>query len=119
MIKAHIDKCQGGTSKGSRPISSFAPSSRPSSPTGPRNDVEEDDSGASGPTKGPNAFSVLMSGHKEKEQWKDAEIDLRRDGKRTFGRRKAPFYKVLTGMPVAVDAFRYGAVPKVAAYLLT
>lgn len=77
-----------------------------------------------------------MSGHKEKEQWKDAEIDLKRDGKRTFGRRKAPFYKVsrlhgpcrvsadcgdqvLSGMPVAVDAFRYGAVPKVKAYLLT
>jgi DNA cross-link repair 1A protein len=60
-----------------------------------------------------------MSGHKEKEQWKDAEIDLKRDGKRHFGRRKAPFYKVLTGMPVAVDAFRYGAIPKVKAYLLT
>jgi len=60
-----------------------------------------------------------MSGHKEKEQWKDAEIDLRRDGKRTFGRRKAPFYKVMTGMPVAVDAFRYGGIPGVKAYLLT
>lgn len=74
-----------------------------------------------------------MSGHKEKEQWKDAEIDLKRDGKRHFGRRKAPFYKVchrirrrsnadvevMTGMPVAVDAFRYGAIPKVTAYLLT
>lgn len=70
-------------------------------------------------TKGPNAFSLLMSGHKEHEQWKDAEADLRRDGKRFAGRRRAPFYKVLTGMPVAVDAFRYGAIPGVTAYLLT
>lgn len=69
--------------------------------------------------KGPNAFSLLMSGHKEHEQWKDAEDDLRRDGKRYAGRRRAPFYKVLTGMPVAVDAFRYGAIPGVTAYLLT
>lgn len=37
---------------------------------------------------------MLMSGHKEKEQWKTAEDDLRRDGKRTYGRRPAPFYKV-------------------------
>lgn len=69
--------------------------------------------------RGPNAFSLLMSGHKEHEQWKDAEADLRRDGKRFAGRRRAPFYKVLTGMPVAVDAFRYGAIPGVTAYLLT
>lgn len=46
------------------------------------------------PIKGPNAFSVLMSGHKERAQWKDVEDDLRRDQKRTIGRRKAPFYKV-------------------------
>lgn len=60
-----------------------------------------------------------MSGHKEREQWKTAEIDLSKNGQRIAGRRKAPFYKVMTGMPVAVDAFRYGAIPKVTAYLLS
>jgi hypothetical protein len=35
-----------------------------------------------------------MSGNKEDEEWKVAEIDLKRDGKRSVGRRKAPFYKV-------------------------
>lgn len=35
-----------------------------------------------------------MSGHKEKEEWKTAEIDLKRDGTRQVGRRLAPFYKV-------------------------
>lgn len=48
--------------------------------------------------KGPNAFKVLMSGNKEDEEWKVAEIDLRRDGKRSVGRRKAPFYKVCTSL---------------------
>jgi hypothetical protein len=35
-----------------------------------------------------------MSGHKEVAQWKTAEVDLKRDGKRSVGRRQAPFYKV-------------------------
>lgn len=35
------------------------------------------------------------------------------------GRRHAPFYKVMQGMPIAVDAFRYGKIPGVTAYLLT
>jgi len=34
-------------------------------------------------------------------------------------RRAAPFYKVMQGMPIAVDAFRYGKIPGVTAYLLT
>lgn len=70
-------------------------------------------------SKAPNAFSVLMNGHKEKAEWKVAEIDLKRDGKRHVGRRRAPFYKVMTGMPIAVDAFRYGRIPNVNAYFLT
>ncbi|OCF43848.1 DNA cross-link repair 1A protein [Kwoniella heveanensis CBS 569] len=112
VAQHHINSCLDtslSSKRKARPISAYASFSPAPSPSP---EPEQ-------PTKGPNAFSVLMSGHKEKEQWKDAEIDLKRDGKRTFGRRKAPFYKVLTGMPVAVDAFRYGAVPKVTAYLLT
>ncbi|KAF2226522.1 DNA repair metallo-beta-lactamase-domain-containing protein [Elsinoe ampelina] len=66
-----------------------------------------------------SAFSKLMSGHAEDAAWADAaaaEKDSR--GKPAYT-RTCPFYKIMPGFNICVDAFRYGAVEGCKAYFLS
>ncbi|KAG9119609.1 hypothetical protein FRC07_005296 [Ceratobasidium sp. 392] len=87
-----------------------------------------------------DVLSQMMSAREEKEAWDAADgvEAARRDAKfarpdtkgkskaagqpkatRGRQRRPAPFYKVMPGMPIAVDAFCYGQIPNVTAYFLS
>ncbi|KAF4551023.1 DNA repair metallo-beta-lactamase-like protein [Elsinoe fawcettii] len=68
---------------------------------------------------GGSAFSRLMSGHAEDAAWADAAASERDSRGKPAYQRTCPFYKILPGFNICVDAFRYGAVEGCKAYFLS
>ncbi|KIW23007.1 uncharacterized protein PV07_11242 [Cladophialophora immunda] len=69
--------------------------------------------------KGGSAFTRLMSSHAEDAAWAEAAAHEAQSRGKPAYRRTCPFYKIMPGLYICVDAFRYGKVENQNAYFLS
>ncbi|KAE8234279.1 hypothetical protein CF326_g677 [Tilletia indica] len=97
------------------------PPAKPSSFASANEPVEENDAV---PSVQANVFTHLMKPHSALKQWASADaaesFNSAAKGKSHVNNPRAvPFYKIVTGTPISVDAFRFGKIEGCTAYFLT
>ncbi|KAL3467298.1 DNA repair metallo-beta-lactamase-domain-containing protein [Aspergillus heterothallicus] len=126
-VSAHVNDCLDGKPSTLSPITPASDMTPEKTPDQPLTQAEraavpkpaQRDPFKPKPLRSSSAFSKIMAGNAEDAAWAEAAAsDAASRGKQAY-QRTCPFYKIVTGFSISVDAFRYGAVQGCNAYFLS